>query len=135
MRSDSRLNYAKSCPQKYEDLSFDEWVALHESEPQRFEKYRKQLLNNIVDSAPEQSKARLRGLIFRMEAESIKSKSQMAYIIRLSSMMMDIFEELNCQLNKLVTNNFKDMEQDHPPVKSAILLPFNRALKTKNTKQ
>jgi hypothetical protein len=135
MRSDSQLNCAKSCPQKYEDLSFDEWVDLHDSEPERFEKYRKKLLNNLVDSAPEQSKPRLRGLIFQMEAEAIKSKSQMAYNIRLSSMMMDMVDELMCQLNQLVTNNFKGMEQDHPPVKSAMILPYSRAPKTDITKQ
>jgi len=135
MRSDSRLKCVESCPQKYWDLSFDEWIALHDSEPERFEKYRKKLLNNLVDSAPERSKARLKGLIFQMEAEAIKSKSQMAYNIRLSSMMMDVVEELMCQLNQLVTNNFNDMEPDHPPVKSAILLPFNRAPKTDGIKQ
>ena len=130
MRSDSRLNCVKSCPQKYGDLSFDEWVDLHDSEPERFEKYRKKLLNNLVDSAPERSKVRLKGLIFQMEAEAIKSKSQMAYNIRLSSMMIDMVEELMCQLSQLVTNNSKIMEQNHPPVKSAIILPFNRTSKT-----
>ncbi len=135
MRSDSRLNCVKSCPQKYEDLSFDDWVALHDSEPERFEKYRKKLLNNLVDSAPERSKARLKGLIFQMEAEAIKSKSLMAYNIRLASIMMEMVEELMCQLSRLVTNNSKDMEQDHPPVKSAIIIPFNRASNTDGIKQ
>ena len=134
MRSYSRLNCAKGCPQKYWDLSFDEWVALHDSEPERFEKYRKKLLNNLVNSAPERSKIRLKGLIFQMEAEAIKSKSQMAYNIRLSRMMIDMVEELMYHLSQLVTNNFKIMEQDHPPVKSAIILPFNRTSKTDGIK-
>lgn len=135
MRSDSRLNCVKSFPLKYEDLSFDEWVDLHNSEPERFEEYRKKLLNNLVDSAPERSKARLKGLIFQMEAEAIKAKSPMAYNIRLSRMMMDMVDELMCQLSQLVTSNFKDMEQDHPTAKSAILLPFNRVPKTDGIKQ
>ena len=126
MRSDNRLICAKICPRKYEDLSFEEWVDLHDSEPQRFEKYGRNLLNDIADSAPEGSKRRLRGLIFQMEAEAIKSKSQMAYNIKLSGMMMDMVNELMCRLNQLTINNFKDLEQDHPPVKPAILLPFNR---------
>jgi hypothetical protein len=134
MQSDSRLNCAINHPRKYEDLSFEEWVDLHDSEPERFEKYRKKLLNNLIDSAPERLKPRLKGLIFQMEAEAIKSKSQMAYNIRLSRMMMDMVEELMCQLKQLATINCKDMEQDHPPVKSAILLPFNRAIKTDGIK-
>ena len=135
MRSDSRLNCAINCPRKYEDLSFDEWVDLHNSEPERFDKYRKELLNNLIDSAPERLKPRLKGLVFQMEAEAIKSKSQMAYNIRLSRMMMDMVEELMCQLSQLATINCKDLEQDRPPVKSAILLPFNRTIKTDGIKQ
>ena len=129
MQNDSRLNCSINYPQQYEDLSFDEWVNLHDSEPERFEKFRKKLLNDFVDSAPERSKARLKGLIFQMEVEAIKSKSQMAYNIRLSSMMMEMFEELSFQLNQLATNDIKGMEQHQRSTKSAVLLPFKRVPK------
>lgn len=132
MRSKRRLIYEQACPQSYEDLSFDEWKDLYDSEPERFEIYRKKLLYDLVNSAPERSKPRLRGLIFQMEAEAIRSKTPIAYSMRLATMMMEMVGELSYQLNRFVTNDSKDGEQNQSPTKTAKILSFNRPSKTED---
>ena len=130
MKSDSQLNDSKYYPQKFEDLSFDGWINLHKSEPERFDKYRRKLLNDLVESAPERSKARLKGLIFQMEAEARRAKSLMAYNIRLAMMMMDTLGELNDQFKQLVADKFPHLKQNQSPAKTATVLSFNRQTET-----
>ena len=126
MKTYSQANSAKPYPDRFEDLSFDDWINLHESEPAQFEKCRLKLLNDLVDSAPERSKPRLKGLIFQMDAESRRAKSQMAYNIRLSSMMMETLGELNYRLNELIGSKSLNIVQNQLPVETATVLPFIR---------
>ena len=129
MKFDGQLN-ENNYPDKYEDLSFDSWINLHITEPERFEKFRLKLLNDLVESAPERSKARLQGLIFQMESEARRSKSQMAYNIRLAVMMMDSLGELNDHLNQLVVQKSHNFTQNRTPNRNATILPFNRPTET-----
>ena len=126
MKTNSRANSSKPYPDRFEDLSFDGWINLHETEPVHFEKCRLKLLNDLVDSAPERSKPRLKGLIFQMDAEYRRAKSQMDYNIRLSSMMMETLGELNYRLNELVGSKSGYIVQNQLPVETATVLPFIR---------
>lgn len=126
MQSDNQLDSAQSYPQNFEDLSFDDWSDLHETDPELFDEFRKKLLNDLVDSAPERSKARLRGLIFQMEAEAISAKSPMAYNMRLAAMMTGMMGELSLQINRLVESDCQEIKQDQTPVNSATVLSFHR---------
>ena len=112
-------------PDNLEEYTFDEWRDLHASDPQRFDLYRLKMLNDYIDSAPEESKARLRGLMFKMEGESRRSKSQLGYNLRLSSMMMDMLDEMRQQLTRLCGTDVATLEQEllHPP--SAKIIPFS----------
>lgn len=88
------------------------------------------MLNDLVESAPERSKARLKGLIFQMEAEARRAKSLMAYNIRLATMMMDTLGELNDLFKQLVGGKFPHIGQNQPLTKTTKVLPFTRAIET-----
>lgn len=84
-----------------EKLEFDEWKNLHQSNPEKFELYRKQVLQQQISLAPEGSRPRLQGLLFQMEAEAKRARTKLSYNLRLSAIMMDKFEQLRQQLELL----------------------------------
>lgn len=127
MSSKDDPEIALELPDNLDDFTFDEWCALHEADPDRFDACRLKMLNDLIDSAPEESKPRLRGLMFRMEGEARRSGSQLGYNLRLSSMMMEMLDELREQLNLLCTADSARLEQAAPQSSAAQVIPFNRA--------
>jgi len=124
MSSKDDPGIALDLPDNLEDLSFDEWCELHQNDPQRFESCRLKVLNDMIDAAPVESKARLRGLMFRMEGESRRSKSRLGYNLRLSAMMMELLDDMRAQIQLLCAGDISDVEKQilHPD--SADVLPF-----------
>ena len=118
-------------PENLEEFTFDEWRDLHESDPQRFDHYRLRMLNDYIDAAPEASQARLRGLMFKMEGESRRSKSQLGYNLRLSAMMMEMLDEMRQQLSLLYAADVAELERSllNPP--SADVIPFVERVNTR----
>ncbi len=114
-------------PDNLEELSFDDWCELHRSDPQRFESCRLKILNDLIDSAPAASQPRLRGLMFRMEGESRRSKSRLGYNLRLSNMMMEMLDELRTQIHLLCEGEISDLESRVVHPDSAEVLPFRVA--------
>ena len=112
-------------PQSIDDLSFEEWCEMHRSDPDRFEACRLKLLNDLIDAAPDESKPRLRGLMFRMEGEARRSGSQLGYVLRLSSMMMEMLDEMREQMSTLIGGDAKASER-RSARESARVLPFAR---------
>ncbi|MCP3688485.1 MAG: DUF3135 domain-containing protein [Gammaproteobacteria bacterium] len=86
-----------------EKLSFNDWKELFEKDPERFELFRKRALEYQITLAPEQSKQRLRGLMFQMECEGRKAKTPLSYNMRLNAMMMEAFDDLRLHLQTLCT--------------------------------
>ncbi len=115
-------------PAELEALDFDEWRRLHEEDPELFDQYRMQMLNDLIDSSPESSKPRLKGLLFQMECESKRSKSPYAYNMRLSAMMMEMLDNLHHKLVDFCNNDEQDPEISKPEVNAAIL-PFRASSK------
>ncbi len=114
-------------PDKLDDFTFDEWCELHDSDPERFESCRLKMLNDLIDAAPDESKPRLRGLMFKMEGESRRSKSQLGYNLRLSSMMMEMLDELREQLYLLSVGDISEIEKASMRPSGAEVIPFERA--------
>ena len=85
------------------------------------------LLNDLIDAAPDESKPRLRGLMFKMEGESRRSKSQLGYNLRLSSMMMEMLDELREQLYLLSVGDISEIEKASMRPSGAEVIPFERA--------
>ena len=127
MSSKDDPEIAPELPDNLDDYTFDEWCALHEADPERFDACRLKMLNDLIDSAPEDSKPRLRGLMFRMEGEARRSGSQLGYNLRLSSMMMELLDELREQLHLLCTADAAGLEKSTLQSTAATVIPFNRA--------
>ena len=124
MSSEDAPRDNQDIPENLEDFTFDEWRDLHDSDPQKFETCRLKVLDDLIDSAPEASKPRLRGLMFQMEGESRRSKSQLGYNLRLSSMMMEMLNEMREQLFLLYATDVKDLEKSSLRPDSAEVIPF-----------
>lgn len=116
-------------PDNLDQLSFDEWCNLHQSDPRRFETCRLKILNDLIESAPIVSRSRLRGLMFRMEGESRRSKSQLGYNLRLSSMMMEMLDDMRAQIHLLCAADISELESQPGNPESAKIIPFDAARK------
>ena len=79
---------------------FDELAMLAKQDPQKFEALREKLCNELIDSAPEPQRRRLRGLQFQVDMERRKAATPMAACIRISEMMHTSFDELRYALNE-----------------------------------
>ena len=126
---------ALDLPDNLEDLSFDQWCELHRKDPQRFESCRLKVLNDMIDAAPAESKARLRGLMFRMEGESRRSKSRLGYNLRLSAMMMELLDDMRTQIQLLCAGDISDVEKQILNPDSAQVLPFRPTDKSESRDQ
>ena len=126
MSSKDDPELALDVPDNLEQFTFDQWCALHESDPQRFETCRLKMLNDLIDAAPQDSQPRLRGLMFKMEGEARRSRSQLGYNLRLSSMMMEMLDELREQLYLLCAGDAAGLEESTPQSAAATVIPFDR---------
>lgn len=79
--------------------SFDQLVRLAQKDPAKFEKFRKQQVDSLIDSLPEASQRRLRGLQFQIDCRRQLQKSPMASCVEISKMMRDALNQLNAALN------------------------------------
>jgi len=114
-------------PDNLDDMSFDDWCEMHRADPQRFESCRLKMLNDLIDSAPEESKPRLRGLMFQMEGESRRSRSQLGFNLRLSAMMMEMLDEMRAQIHLLCAGDISELERQALKPDSAEIIPFPAA--------
>ena len=110
-----------------ENLGFDDWKALFEQSPERFDACRKRMLEHQITLAPEDSRQRLRGLMFQMDCESVKARSPLSYNLRLYAMMMEQFEELRRQLQVLCAADANAVRLKTR--QSATIIPFQQAAK------
>ena len=108
-----------------QEMDFDQWRELFETDPAKFEQLREQALNDLIDSAPVHMKPRLEGLKFQLKGESIRAKSSLDYQIRLSNMMMDSLLSLRDQVQSLLADINEPAAKPSEP-KTAVVLPFAR---------
>lgn len=74
---------------KPEDYVFEDWRHLHETDPDVFELRRNEALESVIQSAPSDMQARLRGLQFRVDMERTRAGSDLAACLKAQSMMWD----------------------------------------------
>ncbi|WP_439133380.1 DUF3135 domain-containing protein [Pseudomaricurvus sp.] len=93
-------------------LSFDELAELAQSDPQAFEAYRSQQIDNVINEAPEYLRHRLRGLQFQVDAQRSLHDSPLGSCIKISQMMHDSFAQLQTALNSAsdLTNGSVDTQ-------------------------
>ncbi|MCP4187059.1 MAG: DUF3135 domain-containing protein [Gammaproteobacteria bacterium] len=113
-----------------EKLSFNDWKDLFEKDPECFESYRKRILEYQITLAPEQSKQRLRGLMFQMDCEAKKAQTLLSYNLRLYAMMMELFNELRLQLQALCMNDAQTITNQIEKPRLATVIAFDQRQKT-----
>jgi len=112
-----------------ESLSFDDWKQLHEKDPEQFNYYRKLMLEQQITLAPEKMQPRLRGLMFQLEGEAVRSRTAMAYNRRLSEMMVELVEQLRDKLLLLSEAQRVVKESEKTISPSAEIIPFRPSQK------
>lgn len=80
---------------------FDELVKLAEENPEELENLRQRLCDELIQSAPQEYRRRLRGIQFQIDMERQKAKSPMAACLKISEMMHDSFSQLRDALNEV----------------------------------
>ena len=129
MNFESEKSIDQVFPGDLEDLNFDDWKQLHERDPELFNYYRQQLLEYQISLAPEEMRPRLRGLLFQLEGEAIRSRSAMDYNQRLSNMMMAMVEQMRDQLLLVFQAPQLTSVMEKRPVPTAEVIPFRPAHK------
>ncbi len=95
------------------DYWFDAMVDMAKDNPDGFEYLRQQMIDEIIDDAPEKNRRRLIGLQWRGDQERRLARTPMAACIRMSNMMWEsvvgeggLLEKLN-SANELSINKFR----------------------------
>ena len=73
-----------------EDFDFDSLSQLAQSDPQAFEAKRLEMIEQLIDSAPDALRQRLRSVQWRIDMERERSDNPLQACIRISNMMWDM---------------------------------------------
>lgn len=106
---------------------FDQLREMAQKDPEGLERLRVQLCDQLIQSAPEAYRRKLRGLQFRVDMERRRAKTPMAACIAISGMMHDSFDRLRQVLNEAVSNASSSTSSQADSATAAKVLPFRRA--------
>ena len=108
---------------------FDTLMDMAENRPEELEKLRREFTENLLKSAPERSRRRLRGLQFKVDMELRRAKNPTDRCIRVSQLMHESFSRLNIALNgakNFTPANYQNDASFSEPV-SAQIIPLSTA--------
>ena len=109
-------------------FDFDEWVDIYKNDPEAFERRRAEWIQQYIESAPSHLRPRLRGLMFRVDAERRLARNPIDACVRISNMMWEKFtemqRELGCTKEKPTALSTRPM---------APVLPFRRGAQRSRT--
>ncbi|MBT5229473.1 MAG: DUF3135 domain-containing protein [Methylococcales bacterium] len=71
------------------NIDFDTWSKLAKEDPEAFEARRKEVIQQLIDSAPEDQRHRLECLQWKVDQIRSRSKTPLAACLRMSKMMWD----------------------------------------------
>ena len=106
---------------------FDQLREMAQKDPEGLERLRVQLCDQLIQSAPEAYRRKLRGRQFRVDMERRRAKTPMAACIAISGMMHDSFDRLRQVLNEAVSNAASTTGSQADAATAAKVLPFRRA--------
>jgi hypothetical protein len=114
----------KSYQLNQQEMGFDEWKALAQNDPATFEAKRRQCIEALIGSAPEEKRRRLRGLQWQIDQTRSLARTPMASCIAISNMMWDSLYQLNQHQRELA--HAAPAKQSVRPAASvaATVLPF-----------
>lgn len=93
---------------------FDEMVKMALEEPEKLEKLRQEMINDVITSAPIEHQEKLKHLQTRINLITRGSKNSLDATIKLSKEMMKSFNNLNNELNGFVYSQIQDDTKDKP---------------------
>jgi hypothetical protein len=105
------------------EFQFDYWAKLAVSDPDGFENARRQMIESLIDSAPEHHQPRLRGLQWQVDRTRERSSSALGSCAKISNLMWDKLlgdGGLVQQIERLT----HDREPPSRGVRPATVLPF-----------
>ncbi len=109
---------------------FDTLKEMAEKDPQALEALRQQHVDALIESAPSNTRRRLRGLQFQIDAQRSIHPTPMAACIKLSQMMYESFSELRYLLNEFTEQGPRSIPREEinqsPIAKPAQVLNFQR---------
>jgi len=73
---------------------FNVMMALHQQDPEAFEEFRRHLLREVIDDAPQEHRAMLERLLDRIEEAHAAAATPMDAVLAASRMMQDAIGEL-----------------------------------------
>lgn len=107
------------------ELSFDDWHALAEHDPENFEATRRQCIDEFISRAPEAQQRRLRGLQWQIDQVRKLATNPMASCLAISNMMWDSLHRLNQHQQELLqVTPERITPRQTPPRAAAKVLAF-----------
>ncbi|BFM11647.1 DUF3135 domain-containing protein [Simiduia litorea] len=79
---------------------FDQLLRLAERQPEALERLRTELINAFINKSQGDTKRRLRGLQFQIDAQRQLHKSPLGACIKISNMMTESFHDMIARLNQ-----------------------------------
>ncbi len=73
-----------------EHFDFEDWARLAQSDPAAFEAKRQDMIDKLIEGAPEELRQRLRSFQWRIDMERERSANPLQACIRISNMMWDL---------------------------------------------
>ena len=86
------------------EFDFKEWAKLAQSDPDRFEAKRNQVLNEAIRRVPADRQRMLRGLQWRVDRIRELKRTPLAACIAISDMMWETFGDLHSTYTTLANN-------------------------------
>ena len=83
------------------EWDFDVWMNLAQTDPEKFEALRAEVIERVIDSVTDDRKIHLRRLQWRIDQVRGRSKTPMAATMAISRMMWDSFHDLRGHYQEL----------------------------------
>ena len=96
---------------------FDELIEIAKQTPHKLDELLALQVEELIESAPEHMRARLRGIQFQVNCQREISKNSMDACLKISNMMQTSLQKLTRALNTFHSN---DMKEEEPQVKAKV---------------
>ena len=100
---------------------FDEMMQLAKDKPDEFDRLRAQLINQVIDSMPEERQLNVERYQWRIDQETRRHDNSMGRCIKLSSMMSARMLEMGRQLDLLHGTSPEQFSQRVAELKNAVV--------------
>jgi hypothetical protein len=100
---------------------FDELMELAKNQPDEFERLRQQMIDQLIESMPEERQLNVKRYQWRIDQENRRHQSSMGRCIKLSAMMSARMQEMNRQLDLLNGAPAELFSQREADIKNAVV--------------